>query len=328
MKRSKPNMMNEGLGRLLYIVPKMPVFAQIETTNLCNLNCKMCPRHKLGIKYEEMSLERFKMIMDKLPTIVEVNLTGWGEPLCHSKLSELIRYCKEKEIIVDFTTNGILLDDKIQEKLIESRLDKISFSVDYIQPINGSDEWGHENSVQLKNISNFAKKKAHPEITLQTTMHKGRDYALLDVIEFAHEHKIHKVNLTRLDCRFIEGLQRPTLFEEKHMFKKAEKLGKKLGVQVDMIQYSQFTGIKKVLTRAVRPLLHQFDKFCPKPYNYIYITTEGFVTPCCLLTKAHMGNILEQNLEDIWNSEKFRNFQKDHRAVCRGCDLLKMKYSK
>ena len=76
----------EFFGRLVYRVPIMPVFAQIEITNSCNLNCKMCPREFLKVPYKHMDYGLYKKIVDNLSGVYQVTLTGWGEPFYYDKI--------------------------------------------------------------------------------------------------------------------------------------------------------------------------------------------------------------------------------------------------
>jgi MoaA/NifB/PqqE/SkfB family radical SAM enzyme len=38
-----------------------------------------------------------------------VDLSGWGEPLLHKRIYDMVKMAKEKKCFVGFTTNGTLL---------------------------------------------------------------------------------------------------------------------------------------------------------------------------------------------------------------------------
>ncbi|HII72551.1 TPA: hypothetical protein HA265_07380, partial [Candidatus Woesearchaeota archaeon] len=95
-QRKKQNIMLEFLGRLLYIVPRRPRFAQIEITNDCNLNCKMCPREFLKVPYKHMDMKVYKKVVDGLKGVHQLTLTGWGEPFYYDKILECVKYAKKK----------------------------------------------------------------------------------------------------------------------------------------------------------------------------------------------------------------------------------------
>ena len=112
----------------------LPEIYQIEATNACQLKCKMCARELM--KREEGLLN---------PKLVEemaergdfansyyVELQMYGEPLLHPNLSKIIEILKEKtDVKVGFSTNGILLDEKIDGVL---KCDFITVSLDANNP--------------------------------------------------------------------------------------------------------------------------------------------------------------------------------------------------
>ena len=84
----------------------------IEITNVCNLNCKFCP--KSNRKQQFMSLENFKNIIDKVKNKAQtIYLHVKGEPLLHNNLDEIISYIDKNNLKVVITTNATLLKDKI-----------------------------------------------------------------------------------------------------------------------------------------------------------------------------------------------------------------------
>lgn len=81
----------------------------IEITNRCNLNCSFCIHNKRKIK--DLSVSEYKLIIDKIKDYTnEVYLHVLGEPLLHNNIQEFINYANDKKILVNITTNGILID--------------------------------------------------------------------------------------------------------------------------------------------------------------------------------------------------------------------------
>jgi molybdenum cofactor biosynthesis enzyme MoaA len=70
------------------------------------------------------------MISEQLPDLERAVLHGIGEPLLNRDLTEMIRHLKNKNVTVLFNTNGVLLDEQQQEKLIDSQVDEIRISLD------------------------------------------------------------------------------------------------------------------------------------------------------------------------------------------------------
>ena len=319
------NSVGEALGRILYMIPDYPSQAQIEITNRCNLTCKMCPRDYFNLLKEDMPLETFKKIVDRLENITLLTLTGWGEPLVHPHIFEMITYCKERSHKVKLTTNGTLLTSEMRQRVFSSGLNEITIS---LESINKASEVGHTNLDVLQHIKDLAKERQDniPTISLQATLHKGRGQDVYDVIRFGKEAGVQRVNLGRLDVRLNENLERPSAQEEISILREADHLGRELGIRVDSIQYALFDGVERTAYRILKSTLHRFGKYCLRLYDYIYINQKAEVTPCCGMPRYGLGNIFEKGFGDIWRSEQFQYFREHHKRICGKCDLWQVKY--
>lgn len=318
----------EGIGRLLYVLPKNPKIAQIEITNKCNFKCTMCQRGNLKVPVKDMDLKLYKNIIDRLTGIKEVYLTGWGEPLMQPKIIEMIAYAKNKGMRVSFTSNGSLLTKDISKKLIKSGIDSISFSVDEI--IKDQKTIAHPIVNQLINIKVFAgllkKVENKPDIIVQSTLHKNKEDKIYEVIKWASVIGANAVNVNRLDLRFT-NLKRPNISEEKSFADKLDKWGKQLGIRTEFRPYVAFWGFSRIFFKLLAPYLHRGGRHCLRIYDYVYINMNGGVTPCCALPKWTVGNILTDELKNIWNGEKMKKFRNHdfQRNVCGKCDVLEVK---
>lgn len=105
---------------------------QIEVTSFCNLRCVYCPSRNLpkirGQASQHMTLETFERALEwckhfeaRGSTQGELSLTGIGETLLHPDWKTLIRLAREAlpGNYLNFSTNGILLDDDACEHLAE-----------------------------------------------------------------------------------------------------------------------------------------------------------------------------------------------------------------
>src|SRR3989338_2197187 len=119
-----------------WILPKR---IQIEVAYGCNADCIMCPVHmKSERKKGIMDNALFEKIIDALEPykgkIEKVDLWGLGEPLLDNALFQKISYAKLKGFRnIAIATNGELLGDEVQNKLLQSGIDTIIFSIDGIK---------------------------------------------------------------------------------------------------------------------------------------------------------------------------------------------------
>lgn len=111
----------------------------IEPTNDCMLRCTMC--YRTILKYHNrkeftigyMDINLYRSIVDQAVElgVHSIRLSWYGEPLMHSQLCDMIKYAKKLGIDdVGLNTNAVLLDRHKSIELIESRVDRLVFSID------------------------------------------------------------------------------------------------------------------------------------------------------------------------------------------------------
>ena len=104
----------------------------IEPTNTCNLRCRFCFVTE-GMERREgfMDFELFKKIIDDSPELEHLCMHNWGEPLLHKDIFKMFEYANKAGIPwIVMNTNGTLLTDKMIDKIIDSPLNIIRFSID------------------------------------------------------------------------------------------------------------------------------------------------------------------------------------------------------
>src|SRR3989304_1827446 len=165
---------------------------------------------------------------------------------------------------------------------------------------------GHpSNKVVQKNMESLIRSrgdKKKPMITIQITMHDKKQ--CLETVKYAGEVGSDRVYLVRLNIPFgMNSFKRPNLEEELEIYKESEEIAKKYGLQVD----NNFTAFDNQLLRSLykklRPVMYRSDKYCPKPYDYLYINIDGRATPCCDLPRYEVGNVLKKSIDEIWHGK-------------------------
>src|SRR6266581_6305069 len=112
-------------------VLSLPRSIYIEPTSRCNELCQQCPRTLLSREEDrDLTYDEFRYIVDQFPVLERVVLHGLGEPLLNKDLPRMIRYLKERATYVLFNSNGILLNEKRGQALIDAGLDEYRLSMD------------------------------------------------------------------------------------------------------------------------------------------------------------------------------------------------------
>ncbi len=109
----------------------------IEPTNQCNLNCRTCIRNVWTEPLGKMSDEVFGRIVQRLRDFSPppmVSFGGWGEPLFHPKIVEMVAQVKALSSRVELITNGTRLAPDVTQGLIAAGLDVLWVSLDGATP--------------------------------------------------------------------------------------------------------------------------------------------------------------------------------------------------
>ncbi|HEX3051877.1 MAG TPA: radical SAM protein [Aggregatilineaceae bacterium] len=132
----------EGHGLRLRRAVTRVAKVYIEPTNCCNLNCRTCIRNvwdePLGLMNEAI-FNRLVNDLRALPPPLTVFFGGFGEPLSHPRILEMVRQVKVLGVTVELITNGTLLDQEMARGLIHAGLDRLWVSLDGATPDSYTD---------------------------------------------------------------------------------------------------------------------------------------------------------------------------------------------
>jgi len=100
-----------------------PIHMHIELTSYCNLSCAVCPTGTKELKRKPLAMDPalFKKLFDEVsPYLLTTSLWGWGEPLLHPQLSEILKIASNRGVSTLLSTNGQNLND---EKVLQALID-------------------------------------------------------------------------------------------------------------------------------------------------------------------------------------------------------------
>ena len=109
----------------------------LEVTLRCNARCEHCGS-SCGdkIQKDEVTKEELEKVLEDIvsaglypPQQVMLNITG-GEPLVRKDLFEILAYADNLGFPWGITTNGILIDEKVVKKMVETHMYSVSVSID------------------------------------------------------------------------------------------------------------------------------------------------------------------------------------------------------
>ena len=109
-----------------------PSALMVETTIRCNLQCPMCPRTGAGYPNEDMPDDMLYALLDDHARMGgdHVYLYGLGEPLMDSRIFDIVKYCKSRNLGTILSTNGTFLTSQRRQQLLESGCDHLLVGLD------------------------------------------------------------------------------------------------------------------------------------------------------------------------------------------------------
>ena len=156
-----------------------PISVEIHPTNRCNFSCKWCEPNLFGRidKNQEMSRERLLSLVDELKMcdVRGVLISGGGEPLLHSNITEFIDKCFDVGISIGIFTNGSLISDKNIPSLLKCDFVRISFDAGWEKHYNELHGCLKFKNV-IKNLKNLIKIRNENALFFKTTI--GTSYVI------------------------------------------------------------------------------------------------------------------------------------------------------
>ncbi len=325
-------------------VSTLPRSIYIEPTSRCNELCQQCPRTLLSREDDrDLSYDNFRAIVDQFPVLDRVVLHGLGEPLLNKELPRMVSYLKARGTYVLFNSNGILLNEKRGQALIDAGLDEYRLSMDgatretyaKVRGVDAFDKiWRNVRAFIQQQKAQDASK---PAVSLWFTAMRENLPDLPHLVDLAAEAGVKEIYLQRL-VYFEEGLaaSQQALFrrsspEELAIVRQCEQACQELGITF------KAAGSATPVESLVRDFGARPWSGCNRPYTLTYITSSGNVLSCCFAPFGHksareykeervLGNVFQESIESIWQGEKyaaFRSaFESDHPARhCSQCGL-------
>lgn len=297
-----------------------PLFLQIEPTSRCNLRCPMCMRDKFNMPIGDMSFQGFQRIISQTKNLYRIHLQGNGEPFLHPKLIDFIRYARDKGIMVTVITNGTLINEDLAKSIVLSGLNEIQVSIDSLNKKEFETiRTGASLDKVTKNVKNMVttKERLNSDIVISITVviQKKNVHEIPKFIRFTSQIGAQKVGFQYLEPKHKKKY-RLGYFDQNSPFHDTSKL-------VKAIHEAKRLAKKE---NIICDVVSQRTKTCLWPWEGLYVTWDGNVTPCCLIFDYFIGNVFETDLYDIWNNKKIKNFRKQLRGInipreCIGCSL-------
>lgn len=267
----------------------------VEISNICNLKCSFCPGTVRAPR--RMSIDEFELILNKIKPYTDyIYFHLLGEPLCHPELEKFLGLAEDMNFKVIITTNGTLLNRNADILLKSKSHYKTVISLHSFEANDNKNSF--EN--YLKDCFEYAKSAENKKIVVLRLWNNGGKDSLND--------KILNVLKNYFPKPWVE-----------------ERNGTRIGNKV-FLQYGNKFDWPTLESNNINE-----NVFCYGLRDQIGILADGTVVPCCLDSNGDilLGNIFEDTLENILDSEKSQNIyngfsnRKACEELCKRCSFVR-----
>lgn len=301
-----------------------PLFANVITTQRCNLRCVGCRFHSPLLSptdqgspstAKDIPLPVFEKLCKELKTLGTrtITLTGEGEPFLHPLLPEMVAMAKEEGLRVTIATNGTLLNNENVRKLIEFRVDSLRVSLMAATPLEyekmypGTDPIFFKREIEgLKLLARVKIEQAsrYPQVHLFHPINR-ENFGMIDkVVEVAQETGANAVTFSPWKtCRGQFASLSLTRAGEEALRRSLPRIRERL----DSLS----------ITHNLAELVKRYDigsevwrnHPCYGAWYFVRVLIDGTVLACPRSDIA-AGNLHTESLESIWNGSVFRAFRR------------------
>jgi radical SAM protein with 4Fe4S-binding SPASM domain len=272
-----------------------PPYLQIEPSSICNYRCVFCYQtdnffnKKSQGHMGKMNYEMFKNIVDQAVGNVQfLSLASRGEPLLCPDIYNMLDYTRDKFYNLKINTNAYNLDEKLAHTILKSGVKTLVFSVD------------------------AADKKLYEKLRVHGKFEKVFNN-IKQFIEIKNKHYSKSKIITRVSGVKVSDDQ------------KMEEMTKVWSGLVDQIAFVNFIPWVDTYNDEVNDIKAP----CSDLWRRMFVWWNGETNPCDYDYKSELklDNILDNNIKNVWNSEKYNELRvahiKKNRKKIFPCDRCK-----
>ena len=290
-------------------------------TKMCNLRCPHCYM-EAGRKAEnELTTEECLGLIDEMKTLgTEMLILTGGEPLLRKDIYDIAQYASSQGIWVVMGTNGVLVTDKVVEKMIECGVQGVAISIDSLEPAKhnhfrgGPNAWEH--SVRALDIC----RANGLQVLVQTTVMEMNYAEIPQMLAFAREKGAWSFNLYFL-VQTGRGQQMNDLSSERTETMLSNLVDWQDQYRPMLVRSKCAPQFKQIAYE--RGLGGLESGGCMAGTQYCRITPQGDVTPCPYMTLV-AGNVRDQSFGEIWRTSSVLQELRDLKQLkgrCGRCEF-------
>ncbi len=281
---------------------------------------------------------------------------GYGEPLSHPNILDMIEITKNQGFTVELITNGTLLNPAVAAKLVSLYVDRIWVSLDGSTRESYADvRLGDELPQVIANLEELLRLRTIslpelPKLGIAFVAMKRNIADLPAVIQLGKRLGADIFSISNV-LAYTKELQQEVLYQKSLYFMDdtpPQWIPKIQLPRMDLNDYTQIPLLKVLKGRnnfgLARKDISTESNFCPFiESNSTSIRWDGSVSPCLALLHSHesylddtirksysfsVGNIKEKSLNEIWKDQPYkelrdllRSFDFSPCTYCNSCEM-------
>ena len=294
---------------------RTPLFASIDLSTICNLNCIHC-RNKMQ-KTASLEYSKVKSLVKEFEKLEIFHLSfACGEPFLYPQIYELLFYSQKLNFPkITITTNCVVLNKSKIDKLDNGKI-RFAVSLDGPKKIHNLIRGKAVFDKVIKNIAYLVSKGFF--VMINCTLMKQNFKYFDDIIKIAKKLKVNQINFSKVF---------PVHKEIKKFMLSKKDLNKVY------IKYGAYSNEKKLVIFLYKgyvgfPTEYNTDiatyMGCRAGISQINVMSDGSILGCKLLPNVCAGNIYKNNITEIWENDDnwklFRNIKDNLESKsCKQC---------
>lgn len=294
-----------------------------ECTLRCNLNCRHCGSDCRSVsETEDMPLDDFLAVLNDVRIVMNafriLVITTGGEPLVRKDICQCGRAIREHGFHWGMVSNGLLLDKRMCDNLLEAGLETIAISLDGFEDAHN---WLRGSKASFAMAERAIKNLVGKRVTW-------------DVITCVNQRNIDTLKQFK---QYLIGLG----VTHWRIFTIAP-MGRAVGINELQLSSEQFRQVMDfiVATRKEGKIhlsyscegflgdyewkVRDYPFFCQAGVNVASVLADGSISGCLSIrSQYHQGNIYKEKFTDVWNSrfEAYRKRDWMRTNQCVECDM-------
>jgi len=288
----------------------LPDIVQLELTAACDLSCVMCPlphetRFGTGAeRFDVADLERERALFTAASG---VELTGFGEILCHPHLLDCLRWFRQMNLSIQATTNGNRLSPGLSKCIVrENLIDVLCISIDAATA---------ETYAQIRRGGDFARLRKNLDALARTRVKRPLRLWLSFA---AMEPNIHELpafirwaaelGAERVIVQHIFEAPHTQGWGLHHHLDKARSFLNEAGAVADELDV--LLDGRNLPEQGKSGHIEGMIKDCPFPWQHTFLKANRRIAACAMVWEDLDFGMLDNGFADVWQGDAYTDFRR------------------